>query len=74
MEYEYKNVRKILENGGSRFDYLFDCLQALDTACERKDPQYLREKLARLKSATNMITEDVEAWARRENIFERRLQ
>jgi hypothetical protein len=69
MENKYKNVRKILEDGGTRFDYIFDCLKALDVAVENKDPAYLREKIRLLRGAADIIASDVEAWARREKIF-----
>ena len=63
----YETMRKILSEGGTNFDYLFDSLQALEVAVKSGDSAYLQEKINQLTKATSYITHDITVWAERVN-------
>ena len=63
----WNKIRSILQEGGTRFDYLFDCLTGVEVAVTKDDDDnYLEEKLENLKRSVEFIIWDVHAWKNRQ--------
>lgn len=56
---DFEEIRKLLSEGGSRFDYIFDVLTSLNVGIKNNSRGYIEEKLETLQSATDMIKHDV---------------
>jgi hypothetical protein len=56
---DFEEIRKLLSEGGSRFDYIFSVLQSLNIGIKNNSRGYIEEKLEALQSATDMIKHDV---------------
>lgn len=68
MENNWPKLWSIGTEGGTRFDYLFDCLTGIEVAVTKdNDDNYLEEKLENFRKAAEMIIWDVHAWKNRQH-------
>lgn len=62
---EYGEIRKLMNELGSNFDYIFDTLNAINIGIKRGDKLYTEQKLEMLIVAANAIAHDVPIGMRR---------